>query len=505
MLGTADNQGSTVATDERNRWISFDWRRDLFAPISVTQSLVAGIGVLLLVALSGTAAFALSDWHAESPMAKGAFEIVLKAADLYPILPGFCAVVLTAFAASLSVAAVFGTDDPHQGGRRRCACRRCRWGHWTALELRRPLFDTESMLGTAATALVAALAADAVSAGGLGLFSVAGGHLPFPVRIAAGILGFLLLMAGLIASWAIVPWSLLAASGVFTVRNNRIWWQENMNSVALAPMAAVYDSEGDTVSGVEEMQEQVFQQFMDANLLPKRITGQGETTETLRLLGVDVQEGAAADVWGLVPATWPDGWQLVRQEAGYYWFDLVDEAGTPMIEGLVNGKAYDARAHLRLTDVGRQEARRRWYGLSDNERALVQQRGGPWKPQYPTVTEGPHFNSGGNYALVASRLRAKGWTIGAEGATGVQIILSEAASAWTAERRAGDSLWLLPSATSANTSYTGCAGDGTYPWDPQETQASLQDPGALADEVDRILREGYPDEPVPAQADADAL
>ncbi|MFB7375829.1 hypothetical protein ACFC6U_03165 [Kitasatospora purpeofusca] len=493
-----------MATDERNRWTSFGWRRDLFAPVSVAQSLVAGIGVVLLVALSGTAAFALSEWRAETIQAEGAFGSVLKAADLYPlILPGLCALVLAALAVSLSVAAVFGGDDPHQGSRRRCACRRCRWGHWTALELRRPLFDTESMLGTAVTALVAALAADAVSAAGLGLFPVVGGHLPLPLRIAVAIPAFLLLMAGTLATWAIVPGSLLAASGVFHARNNRIWWQENGNAAELAPLA-VYESEGETVPGTADMQEQVFLQFMDSNLLPKRITGQGETTETFRLLGVDVQDAAAADVWGLVPAEWPDGWQLVRQGAGSYWFDLVDESGTPMIEGFVNCKAYDPQAHLRLTPAGRREVRRRWYGLSDKERTRVQRRGGPWKPLYPTVAAGPHFDARDNYALVASRLRAKGWTIGAEEATGVQIILSEAASAWAAERRAGDSLWLLPSGIS-DMPHTGCAGAGTYPWRLRETQTSWRDPGALADEINRILREGYPDELTPEEADADTV
>ncbi|MFE3504607.1 hypothetical protein ACFXPX_32765 [Kitasatospora sp. NPDC059146] len=495
-----------MVADERNRWVSFAWRRDLFVPVSVSQSLVVGTGVVLLAALSSTVAFALSEWHAEALPGKGAFGLVLRVSDLYPILPALFALVLAAFAVYLSVAAVFGADDPHLGGRRRCTCRRCRWGHWSALELRRPLFNTESMLGLAVTALTAALAADAASIAGLGLGLgvVADGHLLFPVRVVAGILAFLLLLAGIIATWGIILWSFLAVGGVFHVRNSRVRGRDNRNSAVFAPLA-VYDPEGDTVSDLKNRQEQVFQQFMDAHLLPKWITGQGETTQTLRLLGVEVQEAATADMWGLVPATWPEGWRLVRKEDGYFWFDLVNGSGTAMIEGLVNGKAYDARAHLRLTDAGRREARCRWYGLSDSERALMQQRGGPWKPPYPAVAEGPHFEAGDNYALVAAQLRARGWTIGAEEATGVQVVLSEAASAWAAERRAGDSFWLLPGGTSANTARTGCSGDGTYPWDTQEAKASWQDPRALADEVDRVLRDGYPGEPASENAAADML
>ncbi|MFD9687364.1 hypothetical protein ACFWXO_16590 [Kitasatospora sp. NPDC059088] len=478
---------------DRRSWISFERHRDAFAPVSVAQSLAAGIGIVGVTAVSATVAFFVTEWNLEQWHPTQAFGFALKVLGFYPLLPGFCALVLSVVATWVSVAGVFGKGGSHEDDDR-CTCRRCRWSYWVALDLRRLLRPARSVVMTAVAALLVGLAADAATAAGLGLFRLADGQ-AMALRIAAGLLGFVLFMAGFVAHIANVPWSLLSTFGVFESWKDRKWWQKNGNAPELAALTAALDP--------NNAQEQLFQNFLKSNTLPRNINGEGETPETYRLLGVDAEWTAPADSLGLVPATWPEGWELVRQELGFFWFQLLDEAGTPMVEGLVNSKVYDPRAFLRLTAAGRQEARRVWRGLPESQRALVQQRGGPWKPAHRTVEAGPRFGEGDNYPLVAARLRAKGWNVGKESATGIQITLSDAASAWTAEREAGESFWLLPSGTDAPR--TGCADAGSYPWYPQATRASWQNPGAIADEVDQILRQGYREELCPDGEDADVV
>ncbi|SEM86212.1 hypothetical protein, partial [Streptacidiphilus jiangxiensis] len=476
---------------DRNRWIAFERRADAFAPVSVAQSLAAGVGVAALTAVSGIVALAVTQWNIDQWQVTPGFGLVLKALGFYPLLPGLCALILSAAAVVVSVAAVFDKGGLHEDSDD-CTCRRCRWSHWIALDMR-PWTLGDSLLRTAVNALVIGLAADTASAVGFALYQLPDG-LPKALRVAGALLGIVPIMAAFIARMVNVLWSISRTQGVFSIREHRIWSRENRTSPALVALHEAFD-DGDP-------QERLFRQFLTSGQLPRRISGEGETAETYRLLGVDAQWTDPQDALGLVAATWPAGWELVRQEIGAYWFELVDETGTPMAEGLVNSKIYDPRAHVRLTDAGRREVRRRWYALPEDERALVQQRGGPWTSAYPTVEDGPRFAEADNYALVAARLRARGWTIGVESPSGLQISLSDAASAWTAERTAGEVFWLLPGDFGAPV--TGAAGPGAYPWYPQATQASWQDPGALADEIDQILRHGYRDDHHPDGQDIDA-
>ncbi|MFE4512685.1 hypothetical protein ACFRMQ_00600 [Kitasatospora sp. NPDC056783] len=129
------------------------------------------------------------------------------------------------------------------------------------------------------------------------------------------------------------------------------------------------------------IQTRVYRAIFEQPLLPVDFDP-AERLSTYALLGLELNlRGGNVFTMDVGLAAWflPTGWQTVRVDEPAYGFQILDESGAALVQGVVDVQPRTRTVVMALTDAGRRVARERWDALSWwGRRKLTRQLGSPW-------------------------------------------------------------------------------------------------------------------------------